>query len=45
MFQNIATIETALFSVCSKSHEQLSDTPGMWHLVYETENGKAYLLF
>lgn len=45
MFQNIATIETSLFSVCSKSLEQLSDTPGMWHLVYDIENGKVYLLF
>lgn len=35
MFQNIATIETSLLSVCSKSPEQLSDTAGMWHLVYD----------
>lgn len=45
MFHNIATTETSLLSVCSKSPEQLSDIPGMWHLVYDTENEKTYLLF
>lgn len=39
MFQNIATTETMLFSVCSES-----DTPDVGHLAWH-RNGKAQLLF
>lgn len=44
MFQNIATIETMFFSVCSESPGRLSDTPDIQYLAWH-RNGKASLLF